>query len=90
MAKALDAEMTSYTAAANVAEEVLAGIRTVLAFNGQNFEIKRYTQHLDEGRRNGVIKAKWLAAFLGLYYLVLFIALGVVIYFGTKVQLASN
>uniref|UniRef100_A0A1I8BVI5 ABC-type xenobiotic transporter n=1 Tax=Meloidogyne hapla TaxID=6305 RepID=A0A1I8BVI5_MELHA len=39
-------EMSAYSAAGAVAEEVLNGIKTVTAFNAQYFEIGRYKKHL--------------------------------------------
>ena len=86
MTKTLDAEMKFYTAAANIAEEVLAGIRTVLAFNAQPFEVKRYEKQLNEGRRCGIRKAKWVAGFSGLFNATQFISLAVAVFFGIKVS----
>lgn len=57
VSKHLVAEMASYAKAASVAEGVISGIRTVLAFNAQPFELKRYEKPLDEGRRSGIYKA---------------------------------
>lgn len=39
-------ELDAYAKAANVAEEVLSGIRTVFAFNGEKLEAERYNQRL--------------------------------------------
>lgn len=39
-------EIDAYAAAANVAEEVLSGIRTVFAFSGEKVEIDRYNKRL--------------------------------------------
>lgn len=46
-------EMSAYSAAGAVAEEVLSGIRTVSAFNAQYFELGRYKQHLGMAARKG-------------------------------------
>lgn len=51
-------EQNSYSAAANVAEEVLSGIRTVFAFGGEKVEIERYN--------NRLIAAKWAVRSKGL------------------------
>lgn len=45
-AKSLVKEQDSYSAAANVVEEVLSGIRTVFAFGGEKVEIDRYNRRL--------------------------------------------
>ena len=46
VSKLMRKEMDAYSAAGAVAEEVLHGIRTVAAFNGQYFELGRYKKHL--------------------------------------------
>lgn len=52
-------EMNAYSAAANVAEEVLSGIRTVFAFRGEKKEIDRYNNRLiiakESGARKGLL-----------------------------------
>lgn len=49
-------EMNAYSAAANVAEEVLSGIRTVFAFCGENVEVKRYNRRLITAKNAGKLK----------------------------------
>lgn len=44
-------EKNAYSAAANVAEEVLSGIRTVFAFGGEKVEIDRYNDRLLNAKR---------------------------------------
>ena len=41
-----------------IAEEVLSGIRTVLAFNAQEAETRRYESPLFDGYKSGVRKAR--------------------------------
>ena len=41
-----------------VGEDILSGIRTVLAFNAQEVETRRYEAPLFEGYRSGVHKAR--------------------------------
>lgn len=52
-------EIDAYAAAANVAEEVLSGVRTVFAFSGERIEIDRYNKRLvpakKAGRRKGFL-----------------------------------
>ncbi|CAG8843445.1 21680_t:CDS:2, partial [Racocetra persica] len=49
----------AYAAAGSVAEQVLSGIRTVVAFGGQKLEIERYTTQLERayivGRKKSII-----------------------------------
>lgn len=51
-------ETDSYSEAANVAEEVLSGIRTVYAFGGEQLEINRYNDRLENAKN--VVKQKGL------------------------------
>lgn len=39
-------ELNAYSKAANVAEEVLSGVRTVFAFGGEKIEVERYRRRL--------------------------------------------
>lgn len=56
-------EMNSYSAAANVAEEVLSGIRTVFAFGGEKVEIERYNKRLINAKK--AVKMKGFLTALG-------------------------
>jgi ABC-type bacteriocin/lantibiotic exporter with double-glycine peptidase domain len=55
--KAISKENVAYGNAGAVAEEVINGIRTVSAFNAQEFETQRYTKQLDKGCKSGIRKA---------------------------------
>lgn len=55
-------EENFYSAAANVAEEVLCNIRTVFAFGGERVEIERYNDRLMQAER----VVRWKSALLGL------------------------
>uniref|UniRef100_A0A8C5Q1S8 ABC-type xenobiotic transporter n=1 Tax=Leptobrachium leishanense TaxID=445787 RepID=A0A8C5Q1S8_9ANUR len=50
-------ELSAYAKAGSVAEEVLSSIRTVVAFGGQEKEIKRYTSNLEDAKKYGIKKA---------------------------------
>uniref|UniRef100_A0A915NPN1 ABC transmembrane type-1 domain-containing protein n=1 Tax=Meloidogyne floridensis TaxID=298350 RepID=A0A915NPN1_9BILA len=76
-------EMSAYSAAGAVAEEVLNGIKTVTSFNAQYFEIGRYKKHLDEGRKTGICKGTWIAFFAGIHLLVMFGSMGAAFWYGT-------
>lgn len=56
-------ELNSYSAAANVAEEVLSSIRTVFAFGGEKIEIERYNKRLINAKK--AVKLKGLLAGIG-------------------------
>lgn len=44
-------ELNAYAEAANVAEEVLSGTRTVFAFGGESIEVNRYGKRLQPSRK---------------------------------------
>ncbi|CAJ0931784.1 unnamed protein product, partial [Mesorhabditis belari] len=68
-------ELRAYGKAGAVAEEVVSGIRTVAAFNGQEKEIKRYEDHLRVGEKFGIRKAFFTAAGTATVFCALFIAM---------------
>ena len=47
----------AYASAGSVAEQVISGIRTVVAFGGENREIQRYVSRLNDAYRVGRKKA---------------------------------
>nr|CAD2161669.1 unnamed protein product [Meloidogyne enterolobii] len=83
-------EMSAYSAAGAVAEEVLNGIKTVTSFNAQYFEIGRYKKHLDEGRKTGICKGTWIAFFAGIHLLVMFGSMGAAFWYGTWLVLQGT
>ncbi|VDL74808.1 unnamed protein product [Nippostrongylus brasiliensis] len=83
-------EQKAYTDAGATAEEVIHGIRTVVAFNGQEKEIKRYSNHLEMGMKYGVRKA-FLTSFGTAFIMgVLFISMGVSFWYGTKLVISGH
>ncbi|KAI6211343.1 Multidrug resistance protein pgp-3 [Aphelenchoides besseyi] len=80
--RVLKKQMTSYGNAGAVAEEVLNGIRTTIAFNAQQFEANRYAKYLNLGCKSGIRKALFTAFFSGLYLFILFFSMGVAFWFG--------
>jgi ABC-type multidrug transport system fused ATPase/permease subunit len=79
----------AYGDAANVCEEVLNGIRTVLAFNSQLFEIDRYRKHLKRGCKSGIWKAFFTAIFAGVFQLIMFGSMGIAFWYGTNLVLSG-
>ncbi len=49
-------EMAAYAKAGAIAEEVLSGVRTVLAFGGEAKEIGRYEERLRGAKRSGIVR----------------------------------
>ena len=81
---ALRGENKAYSSAGAIADEVLAGIRTVASFNAQPFEIGRYEKRLIEGRRLGVRKALIIALFAALHIFIFFISMAIVFWYVFK------
>uniref|UniRef100_A0A7E4V6E2 ABC-type xenobiotic transporter n=1 Tax=Panagrellus redivivus TaxID=6233 RepID=A0A7E4V6E2_PANRE len=77
-------EMSAYSAAGAVAEEVISGIRTVMSFNAQSFEADRYEKCLNKGKIVGIRKAGVTGFFSGLYNMFLFISMGASFWYGTQ------
>ncbi|KAL3285399.1 hypothetical protein HHI36_019503 [Cryptolaemus montrouzieri] len=61
-AKMSKQEMESYGRAGAIAEEVFSAIRTVIAFDGQKTEMKRYENHLEEARKNNIKRSFFTGA----------------------------
>uniref|UniRef100_A0AC34Q215 Uncharacterized protein n=1 Tax=Panagrolaimus sp. JU765 TaxID=591449 RepID=A0AC34Q215_9BILA len=81
--RAIRIEMTAYGIAGAIATEVLSGIRTVLSFNAQNFEIERYKNCLKKARRLGIKKATVTGICTGIFLFFMNLAMGVGFYFGS-------
>lgn len=65
-------EQALYADAGSVAEEVISCMRTVVSFNGQKQEVKRYGKSLEETKQIGIKKSMVTGLLLGSLYLVMF------------------
>ncbi|CAM2728059.1 unnamed protein product [Rotaria socialis] len=65
-------ELKAYGKAGIVAEEVISSIRTVLAYNGQEKEIHRYEQYLDEATKCAIRKGATNGIATSITYFLLF------------------
>ncbi|XP_077347374.1 ATP-binding cassette sub-family B member 5 isoform X2 [Lithobates pipiens] len=83
-------ELTAYAKAGSVAEEVLSSIRTVVAFGGQEKEIKRYTNNLGEAKELGIKKSIASQLALGFVYLIAYASYGLGFWYGTILILGDN
>ncbi|KAJ1961471.1 hypothetical protein IWQ62_003855, partial [Dispira parvispora] len=79
---------SSYAGAGAVAEEVISGIRTVMAFGGQPHEEKRYQVQTKTALQLGLRKA-WIIG-LGVGFMMLFIFLTYALGFWYGIKLASE
>uniref|UniRef100_A0A914ZGI6 ABC-type xenobiotic transporter n=1 Tax=Parascaris univalens TaxID=6257 RepID=A0A914ZGI6_PARUN len=76
-------ELAHYAEAGAIAEEVLMNIRTVMSFNAQNTEIKRYEERLKIGRQMGIRKSILTGATLGIFLGFLFSSFGLAFWYGS-------
>ncbi|KAJ1370037.1 hypothetical protein KIN20_031667 [Parelaphostrongylus tenuis] len=90
MGKIIPKEQSQYTNAGATAEEVIHGIRTVIAFNGQEKEIKRYSCILEKGMRYGVQKAFLTSLATAFVMALVFISMAVSFWYGTKLVVSSQ
>ncbi|CBJ25073.1 P-GlycoProtein related [Caenorhabditis elegans] len=75
-------EMSAYSSAGGMANEVIAGIRTVIAFNAQPFEIERYGAQLAKARKMGIRKAIVLALCSAMPLFLMFVLMAGAFWYG--------
>ncbi|XP_066441351.1 ATP-dependent translocase ABCB1 [Eleutherodactylus coqui] len=76
-------ELSAYAKAGAVAEEVLAAIRTVVAFGGEEKEIKRYEKNLEDAKRIGIKKAITANVSMGFAFLMIYASYALAFWYGT-------
>uniref|UniRef100_A0A8C3VFI4 Phosphatidylcholine translocator ABCB4 n=1 Tax=Catagonus wagneri TaxID=51154 RepID=A0A8C3VFI4_9CETA len=85
-----DKELLAYAKAGAVAEEVLAAIRTVIAFGGQKKELERYNKNLEEAKRIGIKKAITANISNGATFLLIYASYALAFWYGTTLVLANE
>ncbi|KAM4908399.1 ATP-dependent translocase ABCB1 isoform 1-T1 [Sylvia borin] len=85
-----DKEQAAYAKAGAVAEEVLAAIRTVIAFGGQEKEIKRYHKNLEEAKRIGIKKSITANISMGAAFLLIYASYALAFWYGTTLILTDD
>ncbi|OPJ81788.1 hypothetical protein AV530_014340 [Patagioenas fasciata monilis] len=85
-----DKEQAAYAKAGAVAEEVLAAIRTVIAFGGQEKEIKRYRKNLEDAKRMGIKKAITSNISMGAAFLLIYASYALAFWYGTTLVLNDD
>uniref|UniRef100_A0A667FHT1 ATP binding cassette subfamily B member 4 n=1 Tax=Lynx canadensis TaxID=61383 RepID=A0A667FHT1_LYNCA len=83
-----DKELLAYAKAGAVAEEVLAAIRTVIAFGGQKKELERYNKNLEEAKRIGIKKAITANISIGIAFLLIYASYALAFWYGTSLVLS--
>ncbi|XP_022371065.1 multidrug resistance protein 1, partial [Enhydra lutris kenyoni] len=85
-----DKELLAYAKAGAVAEEVLAAIRTVIAFGGQEKELERYNKNLEEAKRIGIKKAITANISIGAAFLLIYASYALAFWYGTSLVLSQE
>ncbi|XP_044945696.1 ATP-dependent translocase ABCB1 [Mustela putorius furo] len=85
-----DKELLAYAKAGAVAEEVLAAIRTVIAFGGQKKELERYNKNLEEAKRIGIKKAITANISIGAAFLLIYASYALAFWYGTSLVLSHE
>lgn len=67
-------ELAAYGQAGTVAEEVLSSIRTVVAFNGEQKEVERYTEKLEPAEKTGIRRGLWSGVGGGVMWLIIYLS----------------
>eukprot|EP00079_Xenopus_tropicalis_P036309 XP_017950080.1 PREDICTED: ATP-binding cassette sub-family B member 5 isoform X5 [Xenopus tropicalis] len=83
-------ELAAYAKAGAVAQEVLSSIRTVVAFGGEEKEIKRYTENLKQAKDIGIKKSIASQFALGLVNGAFYATYGVGFWYGTTLVLEDD
>jgi ABC-type multidrug transport system fused ATPase/permease subunit len=78
-------EMDTYGKAGAMAEEVLAAIRTVTAFGGQQKEVDRFATELKLAERNGIIRGALTGVTMGLMFGMMYCIYGFGFWYGVKI-----
>ncbi|KAM6281047.1 ATP-dependent translocase ABCB1-like [Porphyrio hochstetteri] len=85
-----DKEQAAYAKAGAVAEEVLAAVRTVIAFGGQEKEIKRYHKNLEDAKRIGIKKAITANISMGAAFLLIYASYALAFWYGTTLVINDD
>uniref|UniRef100_A0A8C8SGP0 ATP binding cassette subfamily B member 4 n=1 Tax=Pelusios castaneus TaxID=367368 RepID=A0A8C8SGP0_9SAUR len=85
-----DKELAAYAKAGAVAEEVLAAIRTVIAFGGQKKEIKRYYKNLEDAKNIGIKKAITANISMGIAFFLIYASYALAFWYGATLVLSED
>ena len=80
-------EIDNYGAAGAVAEDVLSAMRTVMAYGGQEKELKRYSAELNSARKNTFIRGTLTATAMGLVFGLIYGTYSFGLWYGINIML---
>ena len=84
MAQISRQEMTSYSKAGALAEEVLSSLRTVIAFGGERAEAARFAGELGAAERHGILRSATTGLTMGLMFGFMYCVYGLGFWYGVK------
>ncbi|XP_068612440.1 bile salt export pump [Brachionichthys hirsutus] len=90
VAKLTGMELQAYAKAGAVADEVLASIRTVAAFGGEQKEVQRYDRNLVSAQRWGIRKGLIMGFFTGYMWLIIFLCYGLAFWYGSTLVIDTE
>uniref|UniRef100_A0A8C9CK48 Phosphatidylcholine translocator ABCB4 n=1 Tax=Phocoena sinus TaxID=42100 RepID=A0A8C9CK48_PHOSS len=85
-----DKELAAYAKAGAVAEEALGAIKTVIAFGGQNRELKRYQKHLENAKKIGIKKAISANISMGIAFLLIYASYALAFWYASTLVIAKE
>ncbi|CAF1930906.1 unnamed protein product [Rotaria magnacalcarata] len=83
-AQMVSKQQETYTQAGQLAEQALSAVKTVFAFNGSDFELKRYEQQLLLIKKNGIYMGAMFGLVTGFDYFTVFAADALGLGYGAK------
>lgn len=83
-------ELNAYGEAGSVAEEVLSAIRTVVAFNGEQKEVKRYVNNLDRAEVSGIKRGLWSGVGGGVMWFIIYLSYALAFWYGVQLILEDR
>lgn len=83
-------ELKAYSIAGVVAEEVLAAIRTVVAFGGEKIEIDRYSVRLEPAQKMGIKKGVFSGVGSGVMWFIIYATYALAFWYGVGLILDSR
>ena len=84
MARISSQELTIYSKAGALAEEVLSSLRTVVAFGGEATELARYADELATAERHGIVRSSTSGLTMGLMFGLMYCVYGFGFWYGVK------
>ncbi|CAH1634814.1 unnamed protein product [Spodoptera littoralis] len=83
-------ELKAYSIAGVIAEEVLAAIRTVIAFGGEKIEIARYSERLEPAKKMGMKKGVFAGLGSGVMWFIIYATYALAFWYGVGLILDSR